>query len=149
MKIYYIDDTMFQTTAFANEMRFRFIRLMKRNSTKLILVSVSDPKNQELHTFMSEHQEITVLVSPALFEIGSIRGNLRTAYLALEGYPSMQSYAGSCVEFDTEEHTCQRMYVDLFAKHHEESASYDVLVEELEQMIKESVTDLKKKSVLH
>lgn len=90
------------------------MHLLQKNSVKLILISSSREENVLLQEFIEECGSIPVLVSPALFEVEGVRGQLHSTFLALEGYPAMQSYSGSCIEYDEESGSSQRIYLDLF-----------------------------------
>lgn len=142
MKLYYIDDSLFQDSPFAEKVRKRFISLLRKNSVKLILISSSKEPNSLLQEFIASCQGIPVLVSPALFDMEGIRGQLHSAFLAIEGYPSMQSYSGSCVEYDEKSGTCKRIYLDLFPSYERETA---LQVEEFKEELLQLLEKLKDK----
>lgn len=147
MKLYYIDDTMFQSTLFQEEMRTRFIFHLRKHRVQMIFISNAHKETQALQDFITHCKNIPVVMSPALFDFDQVKGNLHTTFLAIEGYPPMQTYSGTCVEYDTETKTCQRIYFDMFANQHQEE-DFDYLVDELEKVIQEKVKGMKKKKNL-
>lgn len=146
MKFYYIDDSMFQDSEFAQVVRYRFEKKLEQNKVQMILISASDAKNKSLCEFVQNWRahNVTIIVSPALFEVDGIRGNLRTTYAAIENYPPLQSYSGTCVEYDIEHKIPKRIYLDLFT-HYDDEAGFDTLIEELEEMIQNRISGIDKK----
>lgn len=145
MKFYYIDDSMFQENEFAKEIQCRFDRLLFENHASMVLISASDDANDELLSFMKRWNQLTVLISPALFEVENIRGNLRTSFLNIENFPNMQSYSGSCVEYDTLQNTCKRIYLDVFSSYRIEDEIQEEIIKELEEIIKNKISHMNKK----
>lgn len=151
MKFYYIDDSMFQKSEFATEIRYRFEKILQQNAVSMILISTGDPENKMMRAFIKQWNllDTVVVKSPALFETGAIRGKLQTAYIAVEGYPNIQSFSGTCVEFDEAEHSCRRIYLDVFTEYHEDEMSFETLIEELEEMIQSKISGVDNKKPYH
>lgn len=145
MKFYYIDDAMFESGFFQEEIRHRFLHHMRRNKVKLVLVSCAHAENECYREFLEECKNIPILRSPALFDVDGICGNLHTSYAAVDGYPIQQTFSGTCVEFDEETKRAKRIYLDMFVQHHEED-NLDFLVDELEKAIQEKIQEMKKKN---
>ena len=144
MKFYYIDDAMFEAVAFQEEIRHRFLCHLRKNQVKLILVSAAHKENGRYRKFLEECKNISIVRSPAIFDVDGICGTLHTGYAAIEGYPIQHAYSGTCVEFDEKEKKAKRIYLDMFVDHHEEE-NFDFLVEELEKAIQDKIFDMKKK----
>ena len=49
---------------------------------------------------VSSLKNISIVRSPAIFDVDGICGTLHTGYAAIEGYPIQHAYSGTCVEFD-------------------------------------------------
>lgn len=143
MKLYYIDDSMFQRSEFCEQILFRFERYLARNKGRMVFISSSHRETVALERFISGVKNTPVLVSPALFEIEGIRGNLHDTFLAVEGFPPMQSYSGSCVEYDTKTQECRRIYLEMFLNQND--PDYENIVEELEKILSEQMEITKKK----
>lgn len=146
MKFYYIDDSMFHQNEFAEQILKRFQRLLLRNTANMLFISAVDTKSQNLEKFVNSLKHIPVLVSPALFDIEGIRGNLHKTFLEVEGYPIMQSYSGSCIEYDTETKTCQRIYLEMFIEN--DVPDFDMIVNELEELLSDKLKSMKKKKTI-
>lgn len=145
MKFYYIDDSMFQHNDFAKEMQYRFDRLLFNNNPSMVLISASNDANEELLSFIKRWNKLTILISPALFDVDTIRGNLKTSFLSVEHFPTMQSYSGTCIEYDTKQNLCKRIYLDVFSSYHKEDEIQDEILKELEEIIKEKIGHIHKK----
>lgn len=146
MKFYYIDDSVFYDTAFAKEIRYRLAWLLQKNDAKMLLISANNIKTDKLETFAHAVEHCSFLVAPALFDIEGIYGNLQKTFLEVEGYPVMHPYSGSCIEYDSKDKTCRRMYLDLFMK--QETMDVDELIDELEEIIHKKMKIVKKKHFL-
>lgn len=145
MKVYYIDDSFFQNSAFSNEMLERLMNKMHHLNQGIILISSTHAYEKEIKYFKDEiSSDIVVLQSPAVFDIDGIRGNLRSSFLALEDFDSMQTFSGSCVEYDIEAHTCDRIYFDLFPKHYHLN-ELEMFMDHLEDVLSDKVKSFKKK----
>lgn len=134
MKFYYIDDSMFQRSEFSEQILFRFERYLARNKGRMVFISSSHKDTAALERFIIGAKNTLVLLSPALFEVEGIRGNLHDTFLAVEGFPPMESFSGSCVEYDTETNSCRRIYLELFPKH---DVDFENIVSELEKILSE------------
>ena len=145
MKVYYIDDSFFQDSAFSKEMQERLLNRMHHLLQGIILISSTHTYEKEIQYFKNEiSPNIVVLQSPAVFDIDGIRGNLRSSFLALENFESMQTFSGSCVVYDTEVHTCERIYFDLFPKHYHLN-ELEMFMNHLEDVLSDKVKNFKKK----
>lgn len=145
MKFYYIDDSMFQESQFSQTMLRRFMSYIEEEDTGVIFISGDDEGNESLREFIEYScRDIQVMMSTALFDIDGLRGNLHTSFLLLDGFPSMQSYSGSCVEYDEDTKQCRRIYFDLFPNH--ETIDLDLFVEELEEVLSGKIRGFKKKN---
>ncbi|WP_416325041.1 hypothetical protein [[Eubacterium] hominis] len=145
MVVYYIDDSFFQDSAFAKEMYERFLLRVERFEKGIILISSSHNYSKEIQQFKRNLSDgFAVLESPAVFDIDGIRGNLRGTYLALEDFDCMQTFSGSCIEYDTKKHQCERIYFDLFPEHLQ-LGELDLLKNFLENMLGKKVKSFKKK----
>lgn len=143
MKFYYIDDSMFHQNAFAEQILARFQRLILKNSAAMLFISAVDTESNNLEDFLNSLKHMPVLVSPALFDIEGICGNLHKTFLEVEGYPIMQSYSGSCIEYDSITKTCQRIYLEMFLE--KEIPDLDFIVNELEELLNDKLKSMKKK----
>lgn len=144
MYIYYIDDVMFSDVAFQTKIKARFIDLLRHRRVKLILVSHSGQHNEEWEKFRKIYANISFLRSPALFDVDGICGQLHSTYLAIDGYPPMQAYSGTCVEYDLKRKTCQRIYLDMFPDHAPAKESFE---ERLERMLRRELAERKGKTI--
>lgn len=145
MKVYYIDDSFFQNCSFAKEMLERFMNKIEHLKQGIILISSTHVYDKEIQQLKKEiSSDIVVLQSPAMFDIDGIRGNLRSSFLALEDFESMQAFSGSCIEYDTEAHTCVRIYFDLFPKHYHMN-ELEMFMDHLEDLLSDKVKGFKKK----
>lgn len=142
MKLYYLDDSFFQQSKFSHQVLFRFERYMMKHGPCTLLISSGNAENSDLKGFREVMSEMDILVSPALFDIEGVRGNLHTTFLSVEGFPSMQTYSGSFVEYDTETMKCSRIYLELFIDHEDDM---DQIVEEMEHILHEKIREMSKK----
>lgn len=147
MKLYYIDESMFQNSHFASQVLHRFEQLLAKNQDNFVLISVTKEHNKHIEHFLSSQKHTTVLQSPALFDFASVRGNLHTTFLAVDEFPVMESFSGSCVEYDTDAKQAQRIYLELFIDHDEIDMEY--IVKEMEEMLHEKIEFLKKKTIMN
>ena len=137
MKLYYIEDTMFETTILASEIRTRFEQRLLEEEKALVLVSSTHTRTEMLQEWkLCLSDEYTVLESPALFEYEEIKGNLHHTFLAIEGYPVLEAFHGTCVEIDTNRKTRDRIYLDLFPGH-SSITEFDLLMDHLEDVLSE------------
>lgn len=146
MKLYYIDDSMFQKSFFSQQILSRFERYFQAHGKGIIFISSGSKDNENIEYFYDVMADTTILMSPSLFDIEGVRGNLHSTFLAVENFPLMQSYSGTFVEYDTKKHTCQRIYLEMFL-HHEEDLEDIVL--EMEQILNEKIQLMKKKTTLN
>lgn len=148
MKCYYIDDSMFQDSLFQKEMLHRFISLLKRNRVSFILISKVHRDNQNLQEFLQIYKNIEIIMSHRIFDIQGIKGQIFYSHACIDGFPIMQCYSGSCVEYDLQTKTCRRIYLDLFSSHHFDS-SYLIMKDELRKLLKEIIEKDDKKISFH
>ena len=146
MKVYYIDDSFFQTTDFAREILHRFENYKLLHGNGPILISAAKQENAVMQEYIRQYDEGIILTSPALFDMEGVRGNLHSTLLSLEGFAPMQTYSGSFVEYDTETMCCKRIYLEMFI-HHTQS-DIDVMKQMLE-MLDEQLAIGKHKQWLH
>lgn len=148
MKLYYIDDTMFQNSAFSRKIRDRFIQLLHRENGKMVCISTAHQNLKELQDFIDrESFNRYILLSPAVFDIEGWRGNLHDLFLEVEGFEKKQAYSGSCLIYDTEKKSCERIYLELALQH-----TYDEFYEierELEELIFSRLHQKNKKKSFH
>ena len=145
MKVYYIDDSFFQNSPFSKEMLERFLNKIEHLNQGIILISSTHTYEKEIKHFKDEiSSDLVVLQSPAVFDIHGIRGNLRSSFLALEDFDSVQTFSGSCIEYDVEAHTCERIYFDLFPKHYHLN-ELEMIMDHLEDVLSDKVKNFKKK----
>ena len=146
MKLYYIEDTMFLSNPMQDKVRERFLCLLQKEQTKMILISSCHKHTEHLQEFIENHQN--VLVSPSIFEIDGVRGHLHSTFLTVEGFPSMQPFSGAVVEYDEDTKTCRRIYLDMFLEHeiYEETV---LEIEDLKQFLEEEFQKIKKKFIVH
>ena len=138
-----MDDSFFLDSMFAKELHDRLFSTIDRLEKGLILISSTHAHTKEIQKLKREvGQGVAVIESPAVFDVDGIRGNLRSCFLALENFPSVQTYSGSCIVFDTEKHTWERFYFDLFPKHYR---VMDLLMNHLEDKMSEKTVLFKKK----
>lgn len=145
MKLYYIEDTMFVNSKYAAELRERFFQRIHGQQECLVLISSTHTRDEQLALWkqgIDEH--ILVLESPVVFDHQEIKGNLHATFLALEGYPVVEAFNGTLVEIDTETHTMERIYFDLFPDHLHQN-ELDLLMDQLEDMLSEKMKGYKKK----
>lgn len=136
MKCYYVDDTIFQQTKFQTEMYHRFLSLLRRNRVSLILISKVHKDNEILQEFLHTYKNIPIIMSNRLFDVEGIKGQVTHSHVIIDDFPVMESYSGSCVEYDLKKKSCRRIYLDMFSSHHYES-SFSFLKDEIEQILKE------------
>ncbi|MEF9968132.1 MAG: hypothetical protein RR766_06405 [Longicatena sp.] len=142
MKFYYIDETMFQNTKFAQCVLSRFVKLTKKNMGSMVFVSCKDSSNEILEDFI-KMSKIPVIVSPSTFDIEGIRGNLQQTFLSVEMFPKMQSFNGSCVAYNTLTMSAERIYLDLFIGN---DNSYNAVINDFEERITDRLMELMKKN---
>lgn len=147
MKFYYIDESMFLNSEFAKQVLFRFERFILKNSATMIFISSSRKENEAIRRFKKTVDHIPVLISPSLFDIEGVRGNLHSTFLTVDEFSIMQSFSGSCVEYDMESKTCRRIYLEMFLEH-DDDEDLDSIVEELEQMLSEKILRTRKKTLI-
>lgn len=147
MKLYYIDDSMFQQTQFATQVLHRFECILEQNLQSLVLISITKEDNKLLERFLLTYKNTSVLLSPTLFDYDTIRGNLHTTFLAVEGFPIMESYSGSCVEYDTDTMKARRLYLELFLDY--DDYDVDSIVKEMEKILSDTLHFVKKKTNLN
>lgn len=147
MKFYYIDESMFVNSEFAKQVLFRFERFILKNSATMIFISSSRKENEAIRRFKKTVDHIPVLISPSLFDIEGVRGNLHSTFLTVDEFSIMQSFSGSCVEYDMESKTCRRIYLEMFLEH-DDDEDLDSIVEELEQMLSEKILRTRKKTLI-
>lgn len=146
MKLYYIEDTMFLSNPMQDKVRERFLSLLQKEQTKIIFISSCHKHTEYLQEFIENYHN--VLVSPAIFEIDGIRGQLHSTFLSIEGFPSMQPYSGSVVEYDEDTKTCRRIYLDMFLNHEIfEDTAFEI--EDLKEFLEEEFQKIKKKYKVH
>lgn len=145
MKLYYIDDSMFQKSQFATQTLYRFERYVQKHACDVILISAAHEDDVNIERLRKSLGNVNVLVSPCLFDVEGVRGNLLNTLLAIEDFPSMQTFSGSFVAFDTNTGIVQRIYLELFIEH---DFDVDYIVREMEQMLHEKIIKMKKKTML-
>lgn len=143
MKLYYIDESMFQKTHFSSQVLYRFERILMRNPGSLVLISVTGDHNEDIEMFISSQKLNTVMLSPALFDFEGIRGNLHTTFLSVDMFPVMESYSGSLVEYDMDTNSVKRIYLDLFIEF--EYNDMDFIIKEMEDVLQAKFEFMKKK----
>ena len=146
MKLYYIDDSMFQRSQFSQQMLFRFERYFKTHGEGVIFISSGSKKNVNLDYFCDSMSDTTIITSPSLFDIDGIRGNLHSTFLSIENFPRMQSFSGTFVEYDTAINRCRRIYLEMFVNHDED---VDEIMKEMEQLLNEKIQLMKKKTTMN
>ncbi len=146
MKFYYIDDSMFYDTPFSKEVFYRFLNLCEHRANA-VLVSKSHHSLPLFDQFVRDVklQNIQIIKSPAIFDISGVRGNLSDTSLYIEGFSKMESYSGSCIEYDITTNTCKRIYFDLFPQYHQ--GHRDILLKNLKRMLEEEIKFLKNKII--
>lgn len=146
MKCYYIDDSMFYDTDFSKEVLHRFLNLCE-HSANVIFISSSHYSLPLFDQFINDVKlhNIQIIKSPAIFDISGVRGNLSDIGLYIEGFPKMESYSGSCIEYDIKSNTCKRIYLDLFPQYHQDDM--DMLLKNLKRMLEEEIKSLKDKMI--
>lgn len=146
MKLYYIDDSFFQNSHFSRQMLYRFECYMKRCGRGAVLISSSKKDNVDLEHFCINHTDCSILMSPALFDIEGVRGQLHASFLAVEDFPSMQAYSGSFVLYDTETKQCERIYLELFVDY---DGDLSLALEKMQDMLAESLHAAKKTNIMN
>lgn len=145
MKLYYIDDSMFQNTPFAKSILQRFTRMIYRENAKAVLISSAHQNLIGIQKFLEEESKNRyILMSPAIFDFEGIKGNLNDIFLEIEGFERKSSYSGSCIEFDLKNHKVKRIYFDLFTKHSFDE-SYEIS-KELEDLIFDQIGKVKRQN---
>lgn len=127
------------------EMKERFLSKLRHLDNGMILISSTHVYKKEIQEFRNEVSSgITMIESPAVFDIDGVRGNLRASFLALEDFDQMQAYSGSFVEYDTCSHSCERVYLDLFPRHGHVN-ELELLMSHLEDVLGVKVKTFRKK----
>lgn len=146
-KFYYIDGSFFEDNQSSKEYLHRFIKHLQRNRVEMILVSMKDTKNSIFTEFKNRYQSIPIIQCSN--EIGveismnDIHGILQLAYVDMFNYGKFYPMSGSCIEFDASEKQARRIHFNVFTKYHEED-SYNFLIDELEDMIFDKLSKMKK-----
>ncbi len=137
MRIYYIDDSILSKSEFAEKIRRRFEIYLEKKTADLILISAGDKDSPYLKQFIESHLHIPILVSPAQFDFQGIRGDLYNSMCRIEGFSDMQSYSGSIVMYDIDEHVCERIYLELFLAH--DVSEEDEFMKEIEEILNDKI----------
>ena len=144
MKLFYINDKMFQNDSVQDEVRYRFIKHLQNNRIKMILISVKNEESEALSQFLNSYAKIPVMISPLTFEFEGIRGSISEDTLSIEGYPTEQAIDTGCVEYDLETKCVRHIYFDMCLNHHLED-DFDLLYDEVERHLREKLKHLKHK----
>ena len=127
------------------EMQERFLSKIRHLDKGMILISSTHVYKKEIDDLRNEVSSgITIIESPAVFDIDGIRGNLRASFLALENFDQMHAYSGSYVAYDTSCHTWERVYLDLFPRHGHVN-DLELLMSHLEDVLGVKVKTFRKK----
>lgn len=144
MKYYYIDDTMFLDNELSKQISQRFIRLIKKNKASAVMISSTGKKTRCMQNFIHSIEDATtVVISPAHIHLDGLQGELKSTSLKLDSFPLMRAYSGSCVEYDRDAKTCQRIYLEMFL--HYDEVDLESIVDEFEQILSEKINTIKKK----
>lgn len=146
MILYYIDDTMFQDTTFASQILYRFERYIEHHPCDVIAISIASDERIQIAQVNALAKHCMFLMSPSLFDIEGVQGNLHTSFLSINGFQTMQSYSGSFVKYDMDLMICERVYLDMFVSH---NLDLEWLIEDITHMVKEKLHAIKKKKIMN
>ncbi len=146
-KFYYIDGSFFEDSQRSREYLHRFIKHLQRNRIEMILVSIKEKDNPIFEKFKERYHSVPIIYCSTNngmeIAMNNIQGVLQLDCVDLVDYGKFYPMSGSCVEFDASEKKARRIHFNVFANYHEED-SYDFLVDELENMIFDKLSKMKK-----
>lgn len=149
MKLYYINDTMFQNTDFNRVIYHRFMKYYNEKNTIAIMISKSHKKQALYDQFLQVMKDtgIQIIQSPSCFDLKEVKGVLTNTSLTLDGFGIMHCYSGCCIEFDLLQQSYHRIYLEMFPAY--ENNSVDAIIKEIEQMIDKKLVPGKSKFTLN